>query len=700
MSATNMFRFTREYHDAKREWMEQLPGPPDMDLEGDITIGKLNFLEDLDKASVGKLGVLFSLSNVYYQSYEIGDALIGHVKLLVPHYGLLVTAFDDLQGMISGGYCLTKTLDMELLPGFTLDQQDYTFRCTIDRKETSERYEATTRLELFAGDGEGRGRGALVARSNAVFVRTQAVLQSIRAQMDEHNQKDAWERTAPLRVSGEHANDPTMSFMVNLPRPTTVCAVPSWWGEEARPTRQAQPHVFEGRIELYNVELHSNGVRAVALPLLSSEGAPGLFHGGAAGAICIEVLRNLLPGLLLKDFQVRFRRPIPLLVEFVVEWTRSPQRSGEWIGQLLDLQRRVMQEVVVREQGAFANTREFHTARKAWIKALPSFPSHAESELAPDAPSMFVNDMDQVFNGKAGVAFPFGTCMYHFRTVAQSPDTLVAYTRLSVATFGSLFVVLDDLQAIASGGHCLTKTIQMQVLPGFEFSPTIDYSIVVVTRTKVLPGNKGKDLITTLECRNPRGELVVVSNAVFFTSDSIMAVLNNQVSQDMAVLWKRLETLRLTGEHPSDPTMSFLLTMPRPVLQDVPAWWEAGAARREPKHSASQFAGRIEVYSVECLGQQQGVRAVVLPRLTSEGAPSLVHGGATASACIEVLANLVPNLQVAKMEVKFKRRIAVETKLVVEIASSGVGQWAVQILDWDRVVLQELAIYEQAKVKL
>ncbi|KAH9261463.1 hypothetical protein BASA81_000119 [Batrachochytrium salamandrivorans] len=692
-----MFRFTREYHDARREWMDQLPGPPTTDLEGDITMGKLNFLEDLDKVSIGKLGIMFSLSNVYYQSYEIGDALIGHVKLLVPHYGSLVTAFDDLQGMISGGYCLTKTLDMELFPEFTLDQQDYTFRCMIDKKETSERYEATTRLELFSGE-EG---GTLVARSNAVFVRTQAVLQGIRVKMEAHNEKGAWERIAPLRISGEHANDPTMSFMVNLPRPNT-CPIPSWWGN-ALSMRQAQPHVFEGRIELYNVNLHENGVRAVVLPLLSSEGAPGLFHGGAAGAICIEVLRNLLPGLWLKDFQVRFRRPIQLLVEFVVEWTRSPQQQpGEWIGQLLDLQRNVLQEVVVHEHhpfGAFTNTREFHTARKAWVKALPSFPSHAESELDPSAPSMFVNDMDQVFNGKAGVAFPFGTCMYHFRTVTQSPETMVAFTRLSVANFGSLFVVLDDLQAIASGGHCLTKTIQVQVLPGFEFSPAVDYSIVVITQTNVLPGNKGMDLITKLECRNPRGELVAVSNAVFFTSDSILAVLNNQVNQDMGVLWKRLEMLRLAGEHPNDPTMSFLLTMPRPVLQDVPTWWDAGVARHEPKHSAAQFPGRIEVYNVEFIGQR-GVRAVVLPRLTSEGAPSLVHGGATASACVEVLANLVPNLQVAKMEVKFKRRIAVETKLVVEITNAGIGQWAAQILDWDRVVLQELVIYEQAKVKL
>lgn len=340
-----MFQSTREFHNAKHAWRSKVSAlPPQLPpkltgFKGEIQKGSLDFLQDLDESFMGKTGVLFSYSTCLYDNYDLGDNhQIGHLRLLMPHQGSLVVAFDDIQGMISGGYALTKSLSMQIFPQIDL-HQDFTYMSTVSQKQTNDRLESTTRVELSQN-------GQVVAISSAVFVRSQAIIKTITNGINLDKSK-MWDKAASWRLAGEHANDPQMSFMLHVPAPN-VDQVPEWWRDGRTVDIVCNP--FAGKIELYHVEFTAaGGVRAVVMPLLTSEGAPGLFHGGGAGAICIELLRNKLPELKVSTFAVRFKRPIPLNVGFVVEWTPGVV-SGEWNAQFLDWQRNVLQEVTLAEQ--------------------------------------------------------------------------------------------------------------------------------------------------------------------------------------------------------------------------------------------------------------------------------------------------------------------------------------------------------------
>lgn len=336
------------------------------------------------------------------------------------------------------------------------------------------------------------------------------------------------------------------------------------------------------------------------------------------------------------------------------------------------------------------STREYHDAKWAWKRSLPPL-DYVESQLVPDQPSALFDDLDVEFNNKRGVFFSFGTCFYHHRRVLpEHGGALVGYARFLVPHLGAVIAVVDDMQGVISGGDSLTKALEWSVLPGLEFA---GQDFAFTAHVTVAQTEHRLESTTTLELRDTRnGRLVVTSKGLFVKTSRTPKMA---AQQDVAEGWERTAPLRVCGAHPNDSSMSFVLTLPRQPVDAVPSWW-GGGERLDPRPSL--FRGRFELYSVE-LGAQ-GVRAVVWPGLTAEGPPTLVHGGCSAAAAIEVLRNLLPDLQLDTHKIRFKRPVPLGSKVVVEWTRVGLGEWDGVLLSWDRAVIQLHSITERAAVRL
>lgn len=337
----------------------------------------------------------------------------------------------------------------------------------------------------------------------------------------------------------------------------------------------------------------------------------------------------------------------------------------------------------------FGNTRDYHNARKAWLAKLPEF----KYDLEPEGDLMFIDDLDHNFGGKRGVSFTYNNVFYHFRRVAHK-EQLLGFTKLLCPHFASLFVSLDDLQAISSGKYSLTKSMELELLPNFEFA---SQDLFVDIKAEISQTAKGREVKTMSQVRDTRnGQLVATSNGVFVSTESIVVAMDSQLGQDIGKSWEECAPLRLAGKHPKDPTMSFLLSLPRPHIFEIPIWWREDACKATiAKKPSVILDGRMELYNIQ-LTKCSGVRAVAYPMLTAEGAPGLAHGASTVAVIIEVLGHLVPQLKMKKLQVRFKRRIELERKLAIEIEPSKTeGKWTAQILDWERTILQEFDLVEQ-----
>ncbi|KAH9252949.1 hypothetical protein BASA81_009105 [Batrachochytrium salamandrivorans] len=344
----------------------------------------------------------------------------------------------------------------------------------------------------------------------------------------------------------------------------------------------------------------------------------------------------------------------------------------------------------------FASTRDYHDARRAWVSTLPK-PAYPESELVPDAQCVFLGDLDVSFMGKQGVFFSVGNCYYAHRRVAKS-DMLVGFAKFLTPHVGSVVIVVDDLQAITCGPGSVTKTLQMEILPGFEFAGQ-NFSFVCQTARKPVKG--GEEIATQIDlvdCRT--GKIAVKSSAVFVRLESMLKMMDKQTGQDVNAVWNKAANMRLAGEHPLDLKMSFRMTLPRleELEDELPKWWDASIPRTKPR--ASQFEGRFDLYNVEKTGE--GVRAVVYPQITAEGPPTLFHGGGGASCALEVLLNLLPDLQVDTYQIRFRRPVHVTNKIAVEWTRDKdvERQWKGQVFDWNQGLAQELVLTEKRLPKI
>lgn len=340
-----IFNSTREYHIARKAWNTN--NPPLPYSESELASPRFTFLEDMDSEFQGKTGVFFPFALCFYSFRDVivdnnndkRPTGIGFAKLLVPHYGPLFILVDDLQGTANGDLCLTKHMEMHVLPAFKFDQ-DYYYETWVKKTVTENRIETETWLEL-----RDIKTSTLVATSSGVFVQNQTVLTSMKGQFGK-NRQQVWDSLAKLRISnGKDYMDPEMSFVIKLPR-EQVTEIPSWWDASVK-RQAAKPSPFEGRFELYNVEMEQDKVRAVVRAGQTAEGPPGFFHGGGAASAVIEVLMNKFPSLQLAKYRVKFRQPIRLNVPFVIEIIQ--QQGGEWKASILNFERQLLQEITLSE---------------------------------------------------------------------------------------------------------------------------------------------------------------------------------------------------------------------------------------------------------------------------------------------------------------------------------------------------------------
>ncbi|KAH9261464.1 hypothetical protein BASA81_000120 [Batrachochytrium salamandrivorans] len=346
---------------------------------------------------------------------------------------------------------------------------------------------------------------------------------------------------------------------------------------------------------------------------------------------------------------------------------------------------------------SFATTREYHDAKWEWKRSLPKL-DYLESQLLPDYPSALFDDLDVEFNNKRGVFFSFGTCFYHHRQVLpEHGGSLVGYAKFLVPHLGSVVAVVDDMQGVISGGDSLTKTLEWKVFPGLEFA---GQNFIFTAHVTITPmGEHRIESATTFELRDVRnGQLVVMSKGLFVKTSNTPRMIAQQ--QDIAKGWELTAPLRVFGEHPNDSRMSFVLTLPRQPMDDLPSWWEVAGMQQRLDPKPSLFQGRFELYNVELGASAQSIRAVVWPGLTAEGPPTLVHGGCSATAAIEVLRNLLPDLQLDTHKIRFKRPVPLGSKVIVEWTRSDGGEWEGLILSWDRVIIQHHSIIERTIVRL
>jgi hypothetical protein len=107
---------------------------------------------------------------------------------------------------------------------------------------------------------------------------------------------------------------------------------------------------FVGRVDMYAVECDASSCRGLVQSTITAEGPSGLLHGGAATVACLNVLSSCQDLALLGSYRVAFKRPIPLLQEFVVECKRlGLVKKGvpqQWKCQVLDRKRNLLQESV------------------------------------------------------------------------------------------------------------------------------------------------------------------------------------------------------------------------------------------------------------------------------------------------------------------------------------------------------------------
>lgn len=106
---------------------------------------------------------------------------------------------------------------------------------------------------------------------------------------------------------------------------------------------------------------------------------------------------------------------------------------------------------------------------------------------------------------------------------------------------------------------------------------------------------------------------------VFVSTESIVVTMDSQLGQDIGKSWEECVPLRLAGKHPKDPIMSFLLSLPRPHIFEIPIWWRKDACKATiAKKPSVILDDRVELYNIQ-LTKCGGVRAVAYPMLTVEG---------------------------------------------------------------------------------
>lgn len=314
--------------------------------ECDLYPHRRTYIEDLDGYFEGKVGIFFLFNllfcNIHDTKYKdfTKPASFGNAKLLIPHAGALFTLLDNLQGSANKARALTKSMEMEILSGFSYEQ-DFTYEVFVRKTKVGEnRMESQTRIELY-----NARNGHVVAKSSGVFVQTEHIVHAQKSQLKK-DKSQVWDSLADLRVAGRHHEDSEMSFVLTIPRPPNVLEIPSWWDASVR-RQQPKRSPFEGKFEIYNVEIgYKAVVRAVVFPLLTSEGPIGNAHGGCAASAAIEVLMNKLPHFDLHKYKVRFRKPVPLEQKFVVEWQQQEEEQV-WNATLLNFDRQVLQEITV-----------------------------------------------------------------------------------------------------------------------------------------------------------------------------------------------------------------------------------------------------------------------------------------------------------------------------------------------------------------
>jgi hypothetical protein len=329
-------RTSREHHDATRAWRATLPQRTPED--SDINVLK-QYYEDLNGLFRGKTGVIFVLGTCMYDPRVRHGETIGYVRFLAPHAGSYFTAFDDLMTFSFAEKGLTKTLDMEFAtypPPF-----DETLRFTTQVKKNQvspERLEISTAATFYS-----LKTGQPVAWGKAIYVQNTATR---KIQIGTVDLDEQWRLTAPFRLRGANPKDPNMDFMLHAPvNMPTSAPEPFWWKKNELSVPEMRPNCFAGRMDIRSLfSSKQEEVFAVVFPHLNSEGFPGMMHGGAASCALLEVLQCAVKDVGISMYAVRFRRPVPVGKFFVVEWKRWEE---VWRGEMLDLERNVMQEAVV-----------------------------------------------------------------------------------------------------------------------------------------------------------------------------------------------------------------------------------------------------------------------------------------------------------------------------------------------------------------
>lgn len=350
---------TREYHDARKRWLNTLPKFDD-EIEQVFpkdAAPKSFAIYDMDEMLQGKPNVFFTTGVAMYDYRRRVDSpstLIGHMKCCIEHPGSIVAFFDDIQGIGFGEVCLTKSLevvfDVEQVPyGETMQ---FGTKLDIVVSPDGKRTEITAKGELYTVTVPAQR----VAHSRAVFIQTPEILkrdprkkqQDGEASLEETANK-VWDGLAPLRLRGKDRLDPTMSFKLHcelqLPHPQA----PEWWDSTDMELVQPEdlPHAFAGRFHLFHAQRSNSVCRAVVQSTRTAEGPIGLFHGGAASSACFEVLSLLHPNLeLVEGMLILFRKPIPLGSPVSIEWAYVEEEDG-WVGVVLDSQQTVLQQYKV-----------------------------------------------------------------------------------------------------------------------------------------------------------------------------------------------------------------------------------------------------------------------------------------------------------------------------------------------------------------
>lgn len=333
-------------------------------------------------------------------------------------------------------------------------------------------------------------------------------------------------------------------------------------------------------------------------------------------------------------------------------------------------------------------TRDYHILVKRWRESLKT--QRDDDEYEQVIALWAYQDLDVRFSGKTGIFFSLGVALYNAlrckteRTQLKGNCFLLEFQPASIITF------LDDVQGTTLGEPCLTRDLSVEFVVPFRELKKVTFSFQTSANIEVIDDKK--NIITNGTFCDENNKVVVKTLAHFSQNPRIVGKFFESESA-RSENWKNLEFLRICGENPDDSEMSFFFRVPFSNMMKIdsrPSWWKPSSltTNSRPKtHYA--FEGKFVIDGIS-FGQDY-CHGLVQPLKTAEGPYSLLHGGAAASAWLEVLSNVEDIFLLRLFKLWYKRPIPLSSVAVVEWTKRGPAEWNATVYNLEHMVLQEVS---------